>query len=97
MSSKKAILNRPLIELRNIGKKIAGRLNEIDVYTEEDLKQMGAAAAHKCIKKNYPNETLAVCYYLYSFEGAVTGTHWNDIPEKRKQALRQLITEGKQN
>ncbi|HID80769.1 MAG TPA: competence protein TfoX [Chromatiales bacterium] len=88
--------DRELIKLKNIGLKIASRLNEIGVYSRTDLEQIGAAEAHKQIKRNYPDETLAVCYYLYSFEGAVTDTHWNDIPEKRKQALRQIISEGEQ-
>lgn len=36
----------------------------------------------------HPNETLAVCYYLYSFEGALTDKHWNELGEDRKQQFK---------
>ena len=96
MNTSGAIASKALIKLKNIGPKIASRLNEIGVNSRKDLQRIGAVEAHKQIKRNYPDETLPVCYYLYSFEGAVTDTHWNDIPEKRKQALRKLISEGEQ-
>jgi len=37
------------------------------------------------IQKKYPDENLAVCYYLYLFEGALCDEHWDKIGEKRKQ------------
>ncbi len=83
--------NRSLTELKNIGAKIAGRLNEAGIFSEEELRFYGAVEAHKMIKKNHPNETLPVCYYLYSFEGALCDRHWNDIGERRKQALKKAV------
>ncbi len=83
--------NRKLTELRNIGKKIAARLNEVGIFSEDELQKIGAVNAHKMIKENYPNETLPVCYYLYSFEGALSNKHWDDIGEKKKQALKKAI------
>lgn len=83
--------NRKLTDLKNIGKKIAGRLNEVGIFSEDELRLAGAAEAHRMIKERHPNETLPVCYYLYSFEGALTDTHWNDIGEKRKQQLKAQI------
>jgi DNA transformation protein len=32
-----------------------------------------------------------VCYYLYSFEGALTGKHWDEIGAHRKQQLEAEI------
>ncbi|WP_197714623.1 TfoX/Sxy family DNA transformation protein [Nitrosomonas supralitoralis] len=43
------------------------------------------------IKERYPNETLPVCYYLYSFEGALTDEHWDEIGEHRKQQFKAQI------
>lgn len=83
--------NRKLIELKNIGKKLAIRLNEIGVFSEQELRLLGAVEAHKLIKQKYPNETLANCYYLYSFEGALTDQHWNSIGEAKKQQLVKEI------
>lgn len=90
---KTATGDTPVIDLMNIGKKIAARLNEVDVYTKNDLEKIGAVTAHQRIKAVYPGETLAVCYYLYSFEGAILGMHWNDLPEQRKAELKNAIQE----
>lgn len=84
-------MHKKLTDLKNIGPKIAGRLNEVGIFSEEELRFYGAIEAHKMIKKNHPNETLPVCYYLYSFEGALCNTHWNEIGEKRKEELKRGI------
>jgi len=52
---------------------------------------MGVVEAYKKIKLNYPNKTISVCYYLYSFEGALLDTHWDDVPQKRKRELLDAI------
>ena len=83
--------NRKLVELKNIGKKIAGRLNEVGIFSEDELRFVGAVEAHKLIKQKYPDETLPVCYYLYSFDGALRDMHWHQIGEDRKRELCRLI------
>lgn len=83
--------NRNLPDLKNIGKKIAERLNEEGIFSEDALRLVGAAGAHLMIKEKYPNETLPVCYYLYSFEGALSDKHWVEISEQRKQQLRAQV------
>lgn len=83
--------NRRLVELENIGKTIAGRLNEVGIFSESELRLVGALGAHRLIKERHPNEKLAVCYYLYSFEGALTDKHWNEIGEKRKKQLKGQV------
>ncbi|MCU7924713.1 MAG: TfoX/Sxy family protein [Candidatus Thiodiazotropha sp. (ex Dulcina madagascariensis)] len=84
--------NRKLIELKNIGKKIVGRLNEVGIFSEEELRRVGAAEAHRMIRDKCPDETLPVCYYLYSFEGALCNKHWNDISQERKLELKRMIS-----
>jgi len=83
--------NKSLTDLKNIGKKIAVRLNEVGIVSEDDLRRVGAVGAHRMIKERYPDETLPVCYYLYSFEGALTDEHWDAIGEQRKQQLKAQI------
>ena len=34
--------HRKLTDLRNIGKKIAGRLNAVGIFTEDELREVGA-------------------------------------------------------
>jgi len=83
--------NKDLTNLKNIGNKIAGRLNEVGIFSEDELRLVGAIEAHRMIKEKYPNETLPVCYYLYSFEGALIDKHWNEVGEQRKQQLKSQI------
>lgn len=84
--------NRKLVDLKNIGQKIAGRLNQAGIHSEADLRAVGAVGAYRRIKANHPGETLPICYYLYSFEGALRDRHWNDINEERKQVLLAQIS-----
>lgn len=83
---------RKLTELKNIGKKIASRLSLVGIKTESDLRRVGAVAAYQLIRKKYPNETLPLCYYLYSFEGALMDKHWDEIGEKKKAELRSQLS-----
>ena len=57
--------NKNLIGLINIGKKISGRLNEVGIFPEDDLRRVGAVDAHRMLKERHPDETLPVCFYLY--------------------------------
>jgi DNA transformation protein and related proteins len=54
--------NRDLTDLKNIRKKVAGQLNEVGIFSEDDLRRVGAVSAHSLIKEKHPNETLPVCY-----------------------------------
>ena len=83
---------RELTELKNIGKKIASRLSLVGIKTESDLRRVGAVAAYQLIRKKYPNETLPLCYYLYSFGGALMDKHWDEIGEKKKAELRSQLS-----
>lgn len=83
-----------LSRLKNIGPTIEGRLNEIGVYTRSDLERIGPVKAYQWICRNYPNQTIPVCYYLYSLQGALMDIHWNNVPQTIKE---QLILETKKN
>lgn len=83
--------NVRISELKNIGETIEKRLNEIGIFTKEDLELTGPVDAYKKIQENNPGKTIPVCYYLYSFEGALTNKHWDDIPEKIKEQLRKKV------
>ena len=56
-----------------------------------DLKNIGKKITRRLNKEKYPDETLPVCYYLYSFEGALNNKHWDEIGEQRKQQLKAQI------
>jgi DNA transformation protein len=73
--------------LRNIGPTIARRLRQIGIRNAKDLRSVGAVAAYRRICAAHPGETIPVCYYLYSLEGALRGLHWDALSTKTKQAL----------
>lgn len=79
--------SRPLSQLKNIGKTVECRLNEIGIYSESDLEKVGPVRAYKWIKANYPDKTIPICYYLYSLQGALMGIHWDDLSAKIKKQL----------
>ena len=80
-------IQKPLSELRNIGATVAKRLNEIDVFTRDELQRIGPVAAYLAMKENYPDQTLPRCYYLYSLEGALRDIAWDDLPNSTKERL----------
>lgn len=82
MSSKR------LTELNNIGKTVAARLHSIGIRNEAELKACGSAKAYKLLAGQTPNKHLAVCYYLYSLEGAIQNRHWDDFSKDEKRRLR---------
>ena len=51
------------------------------------LRRMGAAAAYRRLKHRYPRETTLVA--LYALHGALTGVHWQALPDAVKEALRR--------
>jgi DNA transformation protein len=80
-----------LKDMPNIGPTIQKRLHEIGIYTKADLAATGAVRAYKMIQNNYPGKTIPVCYYLYSFQGALLNMHWDDLPKKIKDDLRKQV------
>ena len=79
----------PVSSLTNIGPTIAKRLAAVGISTRAELKRIGPASAFQLVSASCPNETISVCYYLYSLEGALRGLHWDSIGEERKDRLRQ--------
>jgi DNA transformation protein len=89
-------VTKNLAELRNIGPTIEHRLHEIGVHTRADLKKVGPVNAYLRICANYRYQTLPVCYYLYSLQGALMDLHWDDLPERLKKDLLSKATGGTQ-
>ena len=84
-------ISSDLRKAKNIGATIEKCLNEIGIFTLADLAEMTSVEAFKRIRENYPGNTIPVCYYLYSLEGALLDLHWNDIPSELKEELKARI------
>ena len=72
-------------DLLNIGPKTASLLEEIDVYTEKDLKDLGPILTYKILKHRNKEINIIALYALY---GALHHVHWNEIPSYIKEQLK---------
>lgn len=86
MNTQSSIL---LKSAKNIGPTIEKRLNEIGIFSLNDLAVTTAVEAYVNICKANPDKTIPVCYYLYSLQGALLNLHWNDLPNDLKTDLRR--------
>ena len=75
-----------LSDLKNIGKQSEGWLNQVGIYTPEDLSQMGAVEVWKLVKEIEPNASLIG---VYALQGALMDINWRDLPDDIKADLRR--------
>lgn len=74
-----------LTSMLNIGKEMASKLKSVDITTAEELIELGAKEAFCRLKVKYPNVCLV---HLYTLEGAIQNTEFNNLPEKTKASLK---------
>jgi TfoX/Sxy family transcriptional regulator of competence genes len=70
--------------LRNIGPKSAAWLRQVGLRSVEDLQATGAVGAFIKVRRAGFKPSLNL---LYSLEGALVGSHWQEIPEARRHQL----------
>jgi DNA transformation protein len=85
-----AARSETIASLKNLGPTIAKRLAAVGIRTRSDLERVGPASVFIRVRDQFPDETISVCYYLYSLEGALRDLHWDKIGETRKRRLRSL-------
>ena len=81
-----------LTRLPNIGKEIERQLNEVGIYTENELKSVGAEAAWLKIKQM---DASACIHRLLCLEGAIEGIKKTLISDNRKAELKNFYNEHK--
>lgn len=74
--------------LPNLGSTILARLAEVGVTSRAELEAVGPVEAYRRIRAKNRGRTVAVCYYLYSLQGALLDLHWDDLPAAMKTRLR---------
>ena len=79
-----------LAKLKNIGLKTEVWLNDIGIYTLDDMEALGVVEVYKRLKQSR-NDVSQVA--LYALQGAVMDLHWNAIPEDiRLQLIADATT-----
>jgi len=74
-----------LTSLMNVGKEIEKKLKSVGITTAEELKAVGSKEAFMRLKTLYPGVCLV---HLYTLEGAVSDSPYNQLPEEVKQSLK---------
>lgn len=81
-----------LSKLPNIGKVVEEQLNQVGVFTVEELKAMGAKQAWMKIQEI--DETACI-HRLMALEGALWGVKKSGLPEDVKADLKAFYQEHK--
>lgn len=81
-----------LSQLPNIGKVVEAQLNEVGIYTYEQLKETGSKQAWLKIKAV---DESACIHRLLSLEGAVRNIKKSQLPEEVKADLREFYQSAK--
>lgn len=64
-------------DMRNLGPATERMLAEVEIFSEEDLRRLGAVAAYRRLKFRF--ERRVSLNALYAMEGALTDRDWREI------------------
>ena len=78
---------RELSSLPNIGKVVEKQLNEVGIYTYEDLKAIGAKNAWLKIQEI---DASACIHRLMALQGAIRGVKKNELSEECREDLKEF-------
>lgn len=77
-----------LCEACNIGKVLELKLKSVGIENLEDLKGIGVEEAFIKIKQIDKNAGRSI---LFSIDGAILGVKWHELPDNRKNELRNFF------
>lgn len=81
-----------LSKLPNIGKEVERQLNEVGIFTYDELKAIGAEQAWLKIQEIDPS---ACIHRLLALEGAIHGVKKTELSQKRKEDLKDFYNWNK--
>jgi len=76
-----------LTKLPNVGKVLEKNLNEIGIFTEKQLREIGSKEAFIRIRMIDPGACL---HMLYGLQGAIDGIKDSLLPESTKRELKEF-------
>lgn len=81
-----------LSKLPNIGKEVERQLNQVGIFTYDELKAIGAEQAWLKIQEIDPS---ACIHRLLALEGAIHGIKKTELSQKRKEDLKDFYNWNK--
>ena len=81
-----------LSNLPNIGKTVEAQLNQVEIFTEADLRSTGAEQAWLKIQQI---DDSACIHRLLALEGAIQGVKKTLLPDARKSELKDFFLRHK--
>ncbi len=76
-----------LTTMPNIGKEMESKLKSVEIYTAEELMEIGSKEAFFRLKTKYPQVCLV---HLYTLEGAIQNVEFNCLSEETKANLKEF-------
>ncbi|GEA30731.1 TfoX/Sxy family protein [Clostridium diolis] len=81
-----------LSKLPNIGKEVERQLNQVEIFTYDELKAIGAEQAWLKIQEI---DSSACIHRLLALEGAIHGIKKTELSQKRKEDLKDFYNWNK--
>lgn len=78
-----------LSKLPNIGNTLEEKLNQVDIFTFEELKNVGSE--NTIIRIKTINHSGVCLNMLYALEGAIQGIRWHNLAFDRKAELKDFF------
>jgi DNA transformation protein len=76
-----------LSKLPNISTVVEGKLNEVGITTQKQLKDAGSKQAFLSLRKN---DSGACLNMLCALEGAIQGIRWHSLSDEVKKELKEF-------
>jgi len=76
-----------LSKLPNISTVVEGKLNEVGIITQNQLKDIGSKQAFLSLRKN---DSGACLNMLCALEGAIQGIRWHSLSDDIKKELKEF-------
>ena len=76
-----------LSKLPNISTVVEGKLNEVGIITQNQLKDIGSKQAFLSLRKN---DSGACLNMLCALEGAIQGIRWHSLSDEVKKELKEF-------
>ncbi len=77
-----------LSKLPNIGKVMEAKLQRVGITTQAELNTLGSKEVFLRLRLEDPGACLNL---LCALEGALQGIRWHNLPDEKKQELKEFL------